>query len=269
MNNKKSCRAKVKCEGVISHFVDHLRKEAAKNQGQLTLAQIDAATQSYLSDDTLHAFFESCLTDINALQQEEHRQDIIGRLLVERFAKLLSPENNPEPGSKQFSRWIIPVFLSLVKMMVGENVYERYNQRAKQRLIALKDKLDKPTVWKEFFSTERAKLITDDILVDMAMVFDPFVQRRDWFINVINTKLKEHTLTEQDHPSRGHWLFLNRHFYALIAALYKRVRIKLTDKEQQQFLADRYGTKVSQLVSLFKEINQGKKDYLAQKESRN
>ncbi|MCW9035204.1 MAG: hypothetical protein OQK35_01965 [Alphaproteobacteria bacterium] len=267
MTNQKPFRGNVKCESVITNFVTILGKEAQANQGSLTMAQIEAISQKYISGDDLHAFHESCLNEFSAMQHDEHRKDIIGRLLVQRFVKLLSQENNPEPNSKELSRWIIPEFLSLIKMMVGEVNYEKYNQRARQRLTALKEKLQKPSVWDEFFTTERARLITDDILVDVAMIFDPFEQRRDWFVNVIDTKLKEHPLTEDDHPQRGRWLYQNRHFYYMVDALFKRIRAKLSDKEQQQFLADRYGMKVGQLITLFKKLNQGKKDAMARKQT--
>ncbi len=265
MGDQNSSNDKLKCENVISGFVAYLGQVAKSNQGSLSLAQIEAASEKFVSCGRLKAFSEDCYDDQALMEYEDKRQDVVGRLLVQRFTKLLSKETNPEASSTQMSRWMVPEFLSLVKMMVGEDNYEKYNYRAKQLHGQFKAKLQKPIVWKELFASERAQVIADDILVDVAMVFDPFEQRRNWFINVINTKLKAHPLGVEDNPQRGHWLYQNRHFYRMVDSLFKRISLRLSHKDHQQAMADRYGVKVGNLIALFKEITASKEKAMARK----
>jgi hypothetical protein len=242
---------------ILGYFVSRLREEAIATQAPLPLDRIEQIASAMESETTFSHLYQRCFSDYSSKKVDEKRKDVIGRLIVHRFAYQLSSENNPEPGSQEMSRWIIPVFLSLIKMMIGEVMYDRYNGLAKTVQSNLRQHNHRCTDWAELFAYKEANDLVDDLLVEIASAGKPFEQRTERFVNTINTKLNQHKLGPNDHAERGRWTFKGYHLARISAALYQPLTKKVANTDQRLELVNRHHDKIKDLADLLKILDFG------------
>lgn len=240
---------------ILGYFVACLREEIIATGKPLSLEPIERMADRVFAEKSFETVYDRCYGEFTSLRIDEKRKDVIGRLIVQRIVPLLSNETNPEPGSKKMSRWIIPEYIALIKMMIGEVVYEEFNARAKRLLQDLRSRLNKPLVWPDLFEDENAGDLVDILLIRMAPTMRPFEQRREWVINTLNTKLLERKSGEAEDPSRGRWLFEADHFSRLLSALYKRLKERMATDESRAPLVAVYGDRIKVLEDLLQRMS--------------
>lgn len=246
-------------------LVDRLAQHAARGDGKLSARDIQAVMNAftYSSDATLQQLCESSWSSMQSHFEEtfyaQMRKYPLERLIVAKFVHLLPDRGkDPLPG-RSLSRRIIPAFIQALHQMVGPDLFDEYEDRAREMIEALRAKEGSSFDWEELHTRPVAQILVNDILIYISRYFMDVAKRRNWMVSFF-----DRTMPSAKSDAERAWHFGDMEFHKLMSALYKELAETRFDVEGRQRLEERYdGASLAQLESMLAGLAQDQKRVLA------
>lgn len=222
-------------------LTDRLAAHAAQGNGTLSAKDIQKVMDAFTidQDPTLKGLCESTWTGLQQSFEDafyhKMRKFPLERLVVGRFVQLLPNRGSePVPG-RTLSRRIIPAFIQALRQMVGPELFEEYEERARTMIDTIRAKEGTGMDWETLHERPMAQILVNDILIYIARYFQDVPKRRAWMVSYFDRAMP----LAQSEGERA-WSFGDMEFHKLMAALYKELAETLFDEAGRQRLEERY-----------------------------
>ncbi len=117
--------------------------------------------------------------------QDDKRENFFGRLLVRAFEhRLISPDETPKDDS-QLSRAVLPGFFTVLHILLGRSLIERYQEMTKEIILRANGSLENID-WNKIYGDQGAQHITLDALVALALHLESIDESSKWFVDLVN-----------------------------------------------------------------------------------
>lgn len=171
--------------GVAIRALIELLDESASADGMVGMEMVRRIANAVLSAEgplaEYYANWEGGCDASFALRGiEQKRTDFIGRILTHSFAHLL---DIPDSG---IERKHLPQFFAAVRLIVGDEPYEKLRTRAGEAAGRHRDE-DGMILWDAFYADPDVGAIFESVVVSIARSFRRFEPRKDWFLIVMNS----------------------------------------------------------------------------------
>lgn len=245
-------------------LIDRLAAHSARGDGKLTSRDIQAVVNAYNYDQdaTLRGLCDSAWTGLQQQFEEAFyarmRKFPLERLIVARFVHLL-PERDQDPvPNRTLSRRVIPAFIQALHQMVGPELFDEYEDRAREMIEALRAKEGGSLDWESLHERPVAQVLVNDILIYISRYFLDVPKRRNWMVSFF-----ERTMPSPKSEAEKAWHFGDMEFHKLMSALYKELAETLFDAQGRQRLEKRYDAgSLSQLEQMLAGLAQDQKRIL-------
>jgi hypothetical protein len=158
------------------------------------------------------------------------------RLIVSRFEHTLTPRDRaPTPG-RTLSRRVIPAMIGALHQMVGPDLFNEYEERARNLVEAVRSLEGDGAAWDKLYQHPQADVLVNDILVYIARYFTDVPKRRHWMIGYM-----ERSLPSAKTEAEKEWAFGDQEFHLLVGALYETLGQQLQHPEIRARHVKRYG----------------------------
>ena len=252
-------------ESVIRLLTDRLAARAMRGGGTLTSHDMAAVANSvtFDSDMALQRLCESNWAALQAHFEESFyarmRKYPLERLIVARFVHLM-PERGEDPlPGHGLSRRVIPAFIQALHQMVGPDLFEEYEDRARKMIETLRTREGHDFTWEQSHNSPVAQVLVNDILIYISRYFTDMAKRRSWMVSFF-----ERSMPDAKTEAERAWIFGDMEFHKLMSALYKDLAEMLFDAEGRRGLEDRYDAgSLAQLESMLASLAQDQKRILA------
>ncbi len=245
-------------------LIDRLAAHSARGDGKLTARDIQAVVNAYTYDQdaTLRGLCDSAWSGLQQQFEESFysrmRKFPLERLIVARFVHLLPDrDKDPIPG-RTLSRRVIPAFIQALHQMVGPELFDEYEDRAREMIEALRAREGGSLDWETLHERPVAQVLVNDILIYITRYFLDVAKRRSWMVSFF-----ERTMPSAKSEAEKAWHFGDMEFHKLMSALYKELAETLFDVEGRQRLEQRYDAgSLSQLEQMLAGLAQDQKRVL-------
>lgn len=209
--------------------------EEASTDGTVTIADARRIARATLAaDGPLSEHYEraeeACHAAFELAGVERKRTDFLGRLVVSTFSGLFA---DPTSG---ISRERLPQFFKALTMMLGEEIYDEFQAECTVVLNNCR-RPDGLVDWDRYAVAPEALDILNQALGLIAVSFQRFETRKDWFLVVMNKGDRERA-DDVDGPKA---FFDARAFRRLFRAMFASVRPETMDEARRQAYMARYG----------------------------
>ncbi|MEQ8440428.1 MAG: hypothetical protein RIM33_01210 [Alphaproteobacteria bacterium] len=253
--------AELVAEKIGARLADH----AARGNGMLAPHDVQGVLDevSIKGDKSVHSLCESTWAGLQHQFEEAFyarmRKFPLERLVVARFVHLL-PERGEDPvPNKTLSRRIIPAFTQAMHQMVGPELFEEYENRAREMVENISAREGDSMDWDRLHERPVARILVNDILIYISRYFLDCAKRRDWMISFF-----DRTMPAAKSEAEKAWHFGDMEFHKLMSALYRELAEALYDVESRQRLEQRYdAASLSQLEQMLAGLAQDQKRVLA------
>lgn len=239
-------------------LIDRLASYSAKNDGKLTSRGIKTVVGdfAYEKDAVLRSLCDATWGQMQHNFEEAFyarmRKFPLERLIVARFVHLLPDrDKDPLPG-RTLSRRIIPAFIQSLHQMVGPELFDEYEERAREMIEGFRAQEGADMDWETLHDRPVAQILVNDILIYISRYFLDPPKRRNWM-----TSFFERTMPIAKSEAEKAWSFGDMEFHMLISALYKELAETLFDMEGRQRLEERYdGASLAELEQMLAAMSQ-------------
>jgi len=153
---------------------------------------------------------------------------------------------------------MIPAFIQALHQMVGPELFEEYEERARTMIESLRAQEGQSLDWDSLHERPMAKILVNDILIYITRYFLDVGKRRAWMVSYFDRVMPPGKSDEE-----RAWSFGDLEFHKLMAALYKELAETLFDKQGRKHLEDRYdAASLSQLEQVLAGLAQDQKRVL-------
>lgn len=251
-------------ERVGQLLADRLAAHATGGDGRLSARDIQAVMGGFNAerDPTLRGLCDSTWHQLRQQFEDDFyarmRKYPLERLIVDRFADLLAPRGeSPVPG-RTLSRRVIPAFIQALHQMVGPDLFEEYEQRARDVIDAQRARQGGALDWETLPRQPTVQILVNDILIYIGRYFLDVPKRRAWMIGYF-----DRTMPAAKTEAERAWTFGDMEFHKLMSALYKELAETLFDKAGRQSLEQRYDpASLSQLEQMLAALAQDQRRLL-------
>jgi hypothetical protein len=245
-------------------LADRLAAQAARGDGKLASRDINAVLNSYTydNDSVLRGLCDSTWVGLQHQFEEsfyaQMRKFPLERLIVARFVHLLPERGQPPVPGRTLSRRLIPAFIQALHQMVGPELFEEYEERARTMIETLRAQEGHSLDWDSLHERPMAKILVNDILIYITRYFLDVAKRRTWMVSYFDRVMPPAKSDEEKA-----WNFGDLEFHKLMAALYRELAETLFDKEGRKHLEERYdAASLSQLEQVLAGLAQDQKRIL-------
>jgi hypothetical protein len=251
-------------ERVAQLLADRLAAHASGGDGRLASRDIQAVLNGFDAerDATLRGLCQS--TWLQLQQQFEDafyarlRKYPLERLIVDRFAHLLAPRGEAPVLGRTLSRRVIPAFIQALHQMVGPDLFDEYENRARDLIDNLRARQGGALDWDALPQQPTVRILVNDILIYIARYFLDVPKRRAWMISYF-----DRTMPAPKTEAERAWTFGDMEFHKLMSALYKELAETLFDEAGRQSLEQRYDpASLSQLEQMLAALAQDQRRLL-------
>lgn len=165
------------------------------------------------------------------------------RLIVSRFENKLAPRDEAPTRGVNLSRRVIPAMIGALHQMIGPDLFNEYEDRARNLVEAVRSLEGDGAAWDKLYQHPQADVLVNDILVYIARYFTDVPKRRHWMIGYM-----ERSLPSAKTEAEKEWSFGDHEFHLLIGALYEQLGRQLDQPEIRARHVKRYGEENVQLV---------------------
>ncbi|MBP5857054.1 hypothetical protein KAJ83_08540 [Marivibrio halodurans] len=165
------------------------------------------------------------------------------RLIVSTFEPLLAPRDAAPVRGRTLSRRVIPATIGALHQMIGPDLFEEYEARARDLVEAVRTIEGDEGAWPRLYHHPQAQILVSDILVYIARYFTDVPKRRQWMVDFM-----DRSLPAAQNDSERDWAFGDREFHLLIGGLFGALALQLEDPAQRARLVRRYGDENVRLV---------------------
>jgi hypothetical protein len=245
-------------------LADRLAAQATKGDGKLASRDINAVLNSYTydNDSILRGLCDSTWIGLQHHFEDafyaQLRKFPLERLIVARFVHLLPDRGEPPVPGRTLSRRMIPAFIQALHQMVGPELFEEYEERARTMVETLRAQEGQSLDWDSLHERPMAKILVNDILIYITRYFMDISKRRTWMVSYFDRIMPPGKSNEE-----RAWSFGDLEFHKLMAALYRELAETLFDKKGRQHLEERYDpASLSQLEQVLAGLAQDQKRVL-------
>jgi hypothetical protein len=232
-------------------LADRLAAHAARGNGTLSPRDVQAILNGfdYAKDPAVRDLCEQAWSrfhqDFESAFYARMRKYPLERLVVARFSSLLPDRDaDPVPG-KTLSRRAIPAFIQALHQMVGPELFEEYENRARDMVDAIQAK-EGSADWENLPNHPVARVLVNDILIYIARYFTDVPKRRQWMVGFF-----DRTMPQPKTETEKAWTFGDMEFHKLMSALFRDLAEAMYDPEARQRLESRYdAASLSQLEQI-------------------
>lgn len=251
-------------ERVAQLLADRLAAHATGGDGKLSARDIQAVLNGFDADRdaTLRGLCESTWQQLQQQVEDSFyarmRKFPLERLIVDRFAHLLPPRGeSPTPG-RTLSRRVIPAFIQALHQMVGPDLFDEYENRARDLIDSLRARQGGALDWDALPQQPTVRILVNDILIYISRYFLDVPKRRAWMIGYF-----DRTMPSPKTEAERAWDFGDMEFHKLMSALYKELAETLFDEAGRQTLEQRYDpASLSQLEQMLAALAQDQRRLL-------
>ena len=193
VSNRASAKAQGKAlaQTAVSSVMDKMRSEAAR-KGSLSLADIDAMQTDMAAEAAaLSATFEQTLEDYAEAREranwDEKRDYPFDRLIVKRFSSLFQEKDLSR--FDRISRRMLPGFFLSLGMILGPEAVDDYQEKCRLIVDRVRDEKGDAFDWEDVYAAKDARTLLLDALVEIAIRFEDFERRTNWFVELVNGNL--------------------------------------------------------------------------------
>ncbi len=260
-----NARGLEKLNGMVSEVMDlFLRRLAEKAQqagGRLQANDLqDLVTTFKMGDDPVLEGIVS--RNWNQLQNSfeqtfwaQMRKFPLERMIVSRFASLLADRGAAPIQGKTLSRRVIPAFTGALHQMIGPELFDEYENRARALVESHQAKMGSNFDWEAVQGDQSAQLLVNDLLIYIARYFTDVAKRREWMKGFF-----ERTMPGTKDERERAWVFGDIEFHNLMSALYSELAMGVADDTARNDLQERYGdANVAALEQLLAGLAQDRK----------
>jgi len=248
-------QGEVLAKAAVTSMVDKMRAEAHR-KGSLSVADIDAMRGELQSEAVaLSATFANTLEEFAEARDranwDEKRDYPFDRLIVKRFSALFK-----ETDMSRFdrvSRRILPGFFLGLNMMLGPEAVEHLQERCRLVVERVREEKGEAFDWEDVYAAKDARTLVLDALVDIAVQFENFERRSEWFVELING----HLTPAEDVPKEdAGWELSPAGVKTFLITLLDDLRRVLSTDQGRQHIAKRHGPEAMAAANqLFKVID--------------
>lgn len=246
-------------------LIDRLAAHSARHDGKLNSRGIKAVVSefTYDKDEILKGLCDSTWGQLNHSFEEAFyarmRKFPLERFIVARFVHLLPDrDKDPLPG-RTLSRRIIPAFIQSLHQMVGPELFDEYEDRARELIEGFRAQEGEDLDWETLHERPVAQVLVNDILIYISRYFLDPPKRRAWMISFF-----ERTMPVGKTEAEKAWSFGDMEFHMLISALYKELAEVLFDMEGRQRLEERYdGASLAELEQMLAAMAQDQRSVMS------
>jgi hypothetical protein len=227
---------------MVQSFVERMKAEAQAKGGHLTVQdmenmQADFDRQAQALSGALEKSFEVYVKARERSVWDSQRNFPFDRMMVNKFSSLF--RDGKALGPDDLCRRMLPGFFVALGMMLGPEVVEEYQE--KLRVVVERVRGDGTTVfnWDDVYKDPTAKTLALNAEVDVAMHFDEFEKRSNWFINMVNGHL---TPNEPGaHANLAGWELSETGFKRFLHSLMGDLRAQLDTDSGKMAITKKYG----------------------------
>lgn len=165
------------------------------------------------------------------------------RLIVSRFEDRLTPRDAAPIAGRNLSRRVIPATIAALHQMVGPDLFDEYERRARDLAESVRALEGDGAAWKTLYRHPQADALVNDILVYIARYFTDAPKRRQWMVGFMDRNLPS-TKTDAERA----WRFGDAEFHLLIGGLYAALKAQLADPAHRARHVKRYGAETVLMV---------------------
>lgn len=158
------------------------------------------------------------------------------RLIVATFEPLLVERGQDPAPDRNLSRRVIPATIGALHQMIGPDLFEEYESRARELVEAVRTLEGDDGAWDRLYHHPQAQILVNDILVYIARYFTDVPKRRHWMIDFM-----DRSLPAAKSEGERRWTFGDAEFHLLVGALYAGLAQQIDDPSQRARHARRYG----------------------------
>ena len=227
---------------VLDLFAERLLEAGWQAGGRITQAEVEKVLSSFkhVQDPRLVHLYVDIWDVLEQAAEEGHwarvRTQPLERLLVHSFEDMLAPRGESAVPGRTMSRRMLQGFLSALKQMIGPEMLEEYEGRARELMEAERKRVGDVALWAVLERNHVAHTIVNDVLVYIARYFTNMAKRRSWLIDQISRNM---TPITPELEASVH--FGNQEFHLLMARLYRSLAEQLQAEGGRMALEKRYG----------------------------
>ena len=256
VNDDRSSR--VMCENIASTvldlFVDELLVEAnLSDDGVLNALRISELARDFKGGNKdkylrqIRKIAEDWLTGIERDHWHQARKKPFDRILVHRFSHLFPPTESLDDPSAVSRRALLGL-MHAFEMMAGAEFLGQCQEAGRAIFKSLKDEHGGELSWKDFYESQGANDLVDDLLVIIAWGFKNSGERLKWLRDLINFNLSP----PEDYAFEGDavdkWTLAEEGLLEVLRGLFLEFKNKLADAESARLIQTRYGQKAHKTI---------------------
>ncbi len=237
---------------IIASFTGALKKQASLNGGYLPKPALDALVAAYNGQQpklakritaTVNDFAENSIRDM----WDPSRTSAFERVLVKQFSHLLRGDAEVAKDRKFIPRRSLTGIFMCVRMMVGPEKIDDYEQDAFLIMQRVRDDNENNFSWESVYADKRIINMVRDLLVGIEPYFTNLNKRVDWMLPIINSHLSP---VEESSPV-AEWQMTPVMMITLIDALYGSMWVMLDNELERLHLIKRHSTEtVKTMINL-------------------
>jgi hypothetical protein len=227
---------------MVQSFVDRMKTAAAAKGGHLSVQDMDDMQEDFdrqaqALSGALEKSFEVYVKARERSVWDSQRNFPFDRLMVKKFSNLF--RDGATLGPDDLCRRMLPGFFVALGMMLGPEVVDEYQE--KLRVVVDRVRGDGSTVfnWDDVYNDPTAKTLALSAEVAVAMHFDEFEKRANWFINMVNGHLTP--VDSETHDSVIGWEMNNTGFKRFLHAMMGDLRAQLATDSGKMVITKKYG----------------------------
>lgn len=253
-------------ETIAYFLVERITQRAADAGGRLRSGDFQAVLKEFTySDDP--SVRKLCDTTWATMQHQfeeafyaRMRTHPLERLMVARFVHLLPDRGAAPVPDRTLSRRVIPAFSQALNQMVGPELFDEYETRAREMIEALRARQGDDFDWERLHEQPVARILVNDILIYIARYFTDIPKRRAWMVSFF-----DRTMPGPKTDAEKAWTFGDMEFHKLMSALYSDLGQALGDPAARQELSSRYDeASLSQLEQILAGLAQDQRRVLSE-----
>jgi hypothetical protein len=260
MNDKKSNATPMTAEQhglqlaktIIASFTGALNKQAALNGGYLPKPALDSLAAAYNGQvpklakkitATINDFSENSIRDM----WDPSRTSAFERVLVKQFSHMIRGDAEVAMSRKFLARRALSGIFMCVRMMIGPEKIEVYEQDAFLIMQRVRDDNEDNFSWETVYADKRISNMVRDLLVGIEPYFANLNKRVDWMLPIINS----HLSPVDDNSPVAEWQMTPIMLVTLINELYGSMWGILDNEQDRLRLIKQHGAdKVKTLINL-------------------
>lgn len=238
-------------ETVVSTIIDRIAAEARKRGGTLTEADIRGlGHEMEKKAAALQVVFRHSMEEyVQARERaawDQNRKFPFDRMLVEEFSELFHDVGGPPLSEGGLPRRMLPGFFIAIKMMLGEQHMDEYQERARAIVENHKTLAFDAVDWAALHEDQETEDLVLESLVAMAPYFVALDRREAWFCEVINANLRP----SDDRMSKEEreWQMGRLAYLKLVEGMLTPLREFIATPEQRDELDEAYGVGTAETI---------------------